>query len=213
MIRRLTTSRPGLALLALGLLGTGCATTSTVVPGRTMTLIDVQYPESRMSGVVLAPGEETPTNRFARALVREVSNEGFYKITDARNLGVRPGDLGKDAAKTGALVQSAPADAYLGVRLLDCAARPTSATETRGSGPSAVTVTLYWFAGECTAELTAFDAEGKTIKVLQKSGRWESSRQERPDSSSMQSQVLTNAVDDTARRIAREIRPSAEEKK
>jgi hypothetical protein len=95
------------------------------------------------------------------------------------------------------------------VRLLDCAARAASETERRGSGPDAVTVTVYFFRGECTAELTAWDPAGKILKVIQKNGRWDSPRQERADSGSMQSQALSNAVDDTARRIARELKPGA----
>ncbi len=211
MSLRLKTLRPGLALLALGLFATGCATTSpeTTLPGRKLALFDVQYPESRMTGVAMAAGEETPTVRMGRSLIRELGRDGRFEVLDARGAGVRPAELGQDAAKTAALVRAAPADAYLGVRLLDCAARAASETERRGSGPEAVTVTVYFFRGECTAELTAWDPAGKILKVIQKSGRWDSPRQERADSSSMQSQALTNAVDDTARRIARELKPGA----
>ena len=211
MSQRFKTPRPGAALLALGLLASACATTSaqTTLPGRTLALIDLQYPESRMTGVPMAPGEETATTRMSRALVRELGRDGRFQVVDARGAGVRPGELGKGAPKTAALLRDAPADAYLGVRLLDCAARPVTETERRGTGASAVDVTVYLFRGECTAELTAFEPTGKILTVLQKSGRWDSPRQERPDASSMQSQALTNAVDDTARRIARELQPAA----
>lgn len=198
-----------LVLLTLTLLTVGCATTMTVLPGKSLALIEVQYPESRMTGIPMAPGEDSATTRMARAILREIEREGFYQITDVRNLGVHASSLGKDEARTSALIKQAPADAYVGIRLLDCAARPMSATETRGTGPSAVTVTVYWYRGECTAELEAFEAGGKKLTILQKTGRWESPRQERRDESSMQSQALTLAVDDTARRLAREIRPTA----
>ena len=209
MIQSLRTLRPGIALLALGLFATGCATTApeTTLPGRNLALIDVQYPESRMSGVAMAAGEETPTARMGKSLIRELGRDGKFQVVDARGAGVRPAELGKDPAKTAALVRSAPADAYLGVRLLDCAARAITETERRGSGPTAVEVTVYLFRGECTAEMTAYDPTGKILKVLQKSGRWDSPRQERPDSGAMQSQALTNAVDNTANRIARELKP------
>lgn len=203
----------GLVLLTLALLTVGCATTMTVLPGKSLALIDVQYPDSRMTGVPMAPGEESATSRMAKAIMREIGREGFYTITDVRNLRVHPSSLGKDEAKTSALLKQAPADAYVGVRLLDCAARPQSATERRGSGQSAVTVTVYWYRGECTAELEAFDGGGKKLAILQKTGRWESPRQDRLDESAMQSQALTVAIDDTARRLAREIRPSADVKK
>jgi hypothetical protein len=210
MSQRFKTLRPGVALLALGLFATACASTSTqmTLPGRTLALIDLQYPESQMTGVAMAPGEETPTARMSRSLIRELGRDGRFQVVDARGAGVRPAELGKDAAKTAALLRGAPADAYLGVRLLDCAARAVTETERRGTGASAVDVTVYLFRGECTAELTAFDPTGKNLLVLQKSGRWDSPRQDRPDSTSMQSQALTNAVDDTARRIARELKPA-----
>lgn len=198
-----------LSVLAPALLASGCASTATVVPGKTLALIDVQYPESRMTGVAMAPGEETPTARMAQALVRQIGEAGRYQVVDARSAGVRPSDLGRDAAKTAALKQAAPADAYLGVRLLDCASRPTQETERRGSGPSAVEVTVYFFRAECTAELTAYDADGKSLAILQKSGRFDSPKQDRRDEASMQSQALTLAVDDTARRLARELQPTA----
>jgi len=213
MQRRLTALLPCVPALALALLASGCATTATVVPGKTLALIDVQYPEGRFTGVPMGTGEETPTVRVGRALLRELTREGLYEVRDVRGLRVRPADLGKDAAKTALLRRESPADAYLGVRLLDCAARPMSATETRGSGASAVTVTVYWFLGECDAEMTAFDADGKTLAILQKTGRWESPRQDRADGEAMQSQALTSAVDDVARRIAREVRPTAPAKK
>ena len=209
MTRTRTTPFAILCVLSLALLAAGCASTATVVPGRSLALLDVQYPESRMTGVVMSPGEEPATARMARALVREIGSVGLYQVTDARNLGIRPASLGKDAAQAAALLKAAPADAYLGVRLLDCASRAMSETERRGSGPSAVEVTVYFFRGECTAELTAFGADGATVATLQKTGRWDSPRQERPDASSMQSQALSNAVDDTARKLAREVRPSA----
>lgn len=198
-----------LPVLALGLLPAGCATTATVVPGRTIALLEVQYPEARMAGVPMAAGEETPTVRMGRALLREIEREGRYTVVDARGAGLRAADLGKDAARTASLRQSVPADAYLGVRLLDCAARQAQETERRGSGAQAVEVTVYYYRGECTAELTAFDPEGKVLAVLQKTGRWDSPRQERIDGSGMQSQALTNGVDDTARRLARELQPTA----
>ncbi len=81
--------------------------------------------------------------------------------------------------------------------------------ERRGSGATAVDVTVYFFRGECVPEVTAFDGAGKTIATLQRTGRWDSPRQERPDSASMQSQALSSAIEDAARRLARDIRPNA----
>lgn len=213
MSRRNSPLLAGLAAFTLGLLAAGCASSVTVVPGKSLALLDVYYPEGRMTGLPVAPGEETPTSRVGNALLREIGREGQYKISDARSLRMHARDFGKDPKNAATLAQLSPADAYLAVKLLDCAARPQRATETRGSGSSAVTVTVYWFAGECTAELTAFDAGGKSLAIVQKTGRWDSPKQERPDEASMQTQALSLAVDDTARRIARELRPSAAEKK
>ena len=210
MSQRVKSQRLGIALLALGLISTACASISpeTILPGRTLALIDLRYPESRMSGMAMAPGEETPTVRMSRSLLRELGRDGRFQVADARGVGVRPAELGKDPAKTAALLRAAPADAYLGVRLLGCVARAATEIERRGSGASAVDVTVYLFRGECTAELTAYDPTGRILTVLEKSGRWDSPRQDRPDSSAMQSQALTNAVDDAARRIARELKPA-----
>lgn len=210
MIRPKTLSASGFALLVLGVLTTGCASTVTVVPGKSLALLEVTYPESRMTGVVLATsGETTPMARMGEAIVRELSRDGVYAVADARAQGVHASDLGKDAAKTAALRQAVPADAYVAVKLLDCAARPITETERRGTGASAVEVTVYLFRGECTAELTAFDPDGKTLAVVQKTGRWDSPRQDRPDGSAMQSQAMSNGIDDVARRIARDVRPTA----
>ena len=74
-------------------------------------------------------------------------------------------------------------------------------------------VTVYFFRGECAPEVTAFDAAGKTLATLQQTGRWDSPRQERPDSAAIQYQALWAAIDDAARRLAREIRPEAAAKK
>ena len=209
MNRRISPLVSGFALLALGLVATGCASTVTVVPGKTLALVEVTYPESRMTGVVLPSGEASPMTRMGQAILRELGRDGVYQVSDARGKGVHVVDLGKDAAKTAALRQAVPADAYVGVRLLDCAARQVTETERRGTGSSATEVTVYLFRGECTAELTAFDPDGKTIAVIQKTGRWDSPRQERPDGDAMQSQALSNGVDDAARRIARDVRPTA----
>lgn len=212
MNRRLTRSLSGLAPLVLALLATGCASSVTVVPGRTLALASVEYPDGTKAVTVQA-GEESPALRFTKAFLRELEREKQYEIVDARNRGVRYADLGKNSAKTEALHREVPADAYLSVRLLGCGAVPTTERERRGSGATAVEVTVYFFHGECTPEVTVFDATGKTLATVQQTGRWDSPRQDRPDSSAMQSQALVSAIEDAARRLAREIRPESAAKK
>lgn len=207
MSRRLTRLLSGLVPPVLALVSTACATSATVVPGRTLALASVEYPDGARAVAVQA-GEESPATRFAKAFLRELEREKQYQVVDARNRGVRYADLGKSSAKTEALHRDVPADAYLSVRLLGCSAAPTTERERRGSGSSAIEVTVYFFRGECIPEVTAFDATGKTVATLQRTGRWDSPRQERPDSAAMQSQALTSAIDDAARRLAREIRPA-----
>ncbi len=208
MIRRKLPLLPGFALAVLVFAAAGCATTATVVPGKSLALVEVTYPEMRMSGVVLDTGEATPMTRMADSLIHQFKTVGVYDLKDARG-SMHVSNLATDAAARAALRQKFPADAYLGVQLLGCGAGQQRETERRGTGASAVEVTVYFFRGECTAELTAFDPEGKTIATLQKTGRWDSPRQDRPDSSQMGSQALSLAIEDTARRLAREIRPTA----
>ena len=208
MIRRRTLALAGLAPLLLSLLATGCASSGTIVPGRTLALASVEYPDGTRAVAVQA-GEEPPATRFAKAFAREMARTKRYELVDARGRGVRYADLGKASPKTEALHRDVPADAYLAVRLLGCQANQTSERERRGSGNSAVEVTVYFFRAECVPELTAFDAAGKVIATLQRTGRWDSPRQDRPDSAAMQSQALSSAIDDAARRLASELQPTA----
>ena len=197
-----------IAPLLLSLLATGCASSGTVIPGRTLALASVEYPDG-VKAVAVQAGETSPAARFGEAFLRAMGKEKQYEVIDARNRGVKYADLGKASARTEALHRDVPADAYLSVRLLGCSAAPTTERERRGSGPSSVEVTVYFFRAECAPELTAFDATGKTIATLQRTGRWDSPRQDRPDSAAMQSQALTTAIDDAARRLASELRPTA----
>jgi hypothetical protein len=208
MSRRRTLLLSGLAPLLLSLLATGCASSGTVIPGHTLALASIEYPDGTKAVTVQA-GEASPAARFGEAFLRAMEKQKQYQVVDARNRGVRYADLGKASARTEALHRDVPADAYLTVRLLGCAANPTSERERRGSGSSSVEVTVYFFRAECVPELTAFDATGKVLATLQRTGRWDSPRQDRPDSASMQSQALTSAIEDAARRLAAELRPSA----
>lgn len=208
MTRRKLPLLPGFALFVLVFVAAGCASTATVVPGKTLALVEVTYPEMRMSGVVLDTGEATPMTRMAESLLHQFGAEKAYEVKDARGR-AHFSSLATDPAAMAAFRQAVPADGYLGVQLLGCSAMPRTETERRGSGPGAVEVTVYFYRGECTAELTALDPEGKKVAVLQKTGRYDSPRQDRQDSSQMGSQALTLAIEDTARRIAREVRPTA----
>lgn len=208
MNRRLTKLLSGIAPLVLALIATGCATSATVVPGRTLALASVEYPEG-FGAVALQAGDSSPTARFAQSFLRELGREKQYEVVDARNRGAKFADLGKSSARTEALHRDVPADAYLAVRVYDCSARPMTETELRGQ----TRVTVYFFRGECAPEVTAFDATGKILATVQQIGRWDSPRQDRPDSVTVQSQALSAAIDDAAKRLAREIRPTAAEKK
>lgn len=208
MNRRLTSLLSGIAPLVLALITTGCATSATVVPGHKLALASVEYPEG-FRAVALQSGEQTPTARFADSFLRELGKEKRYEIVDARNRGAKYADLGKSSARTEALHRDVPADAYLAVRVYACEARPMTERERRGT----VDITVYFFRGECAPEVTAFDATGKVLATVQQTGRWDSPRQERPDGVTVQSQALWAAIDDAARRLSREIRPEAAEKK
>ena len=208
MIRQKVPLLPGFALSVLAFASAGCASTATVVPGKSLALVEVTYPEMRMSGVVLDTGEATPMTRMADSLLNQFKSQGAYEVKDARGR-AHFSSLATDPAAMAAFRQAVPADGYLGVQLLGCSAMPKTETERRGSGASAVEVTVYFYRGECTAELTALDPEGKKIAVLQKTGRYDTPRQDRQDSSQMGSQALPLAIEDTARRIAREVRPTA----
>jgi hypothetical protein len=207
MNRRLARIHSGLTSLAIAFLTTGCASSGTVVPGRTLALVSVEYPEGFRSVAVQA-GDEPPTSRFATSFLRELGKENRYQVVDARNRGAKHADLGKSSARAEALRRDVPADAYLAVRLFGCESRPMSEVETRGQ----TRVTVYFFRGECAPEVTAFDGAGKTLATVQQTGRIDSPRQDRPDSAAVQYQTLWAAIDDAARRLAREIQPEAAKK-
>ena len=208
MSRRLSRPLSSFATLALALVAGACASSATIVPGHTLALASVEYPEG-FKAVALQSGEELPTARFAQSFLRELGREKRYQVVDARNRGAKFADLGKSSARTEALHRDVPADAYLAVRVFGCEARPMTERERRGT----VDVTVYFFRGECAPEVTAFDATGKVLATLQQTGRWDSPRQDRPDSVAVQSQALSAAIDDAARRLAKEIRPEAAAKK
>jgi hypothetical protein len=91
-------------------------------------------------------------------------------------------------------------DATLAVKLLACGAWPSSATEFGRQ--------VHWYAGECTAELTARDATGKALATLQHTGRWDSPRQERPGGRREKAEAVTAAIDDLAVRLAAGLEPA-----
>ncbi len=121
MIRRKMPLLPGFALSVLVLAAAGCASTATVVPGKSLALVEVTYPEMRMSGVVLDTGDSTPMARMADSLFHQFKSEGAYELKDARGT-MHVSNLATDAAARAALRQRFPADAYLGVQLLGCSA-------------------------------------------------------------------------------------------
>jgi tetratricopeptide (TPR) repeat protein len=221
MKQRPTASCPRVrVLLVSALLTAGCGssgsglTVSRLAPARSslgaarsLAIIDARYPEARQAAPVATTSNESYSARISRMLVMDLSAGDIFQVVDARKLGVRPAEVGHDAGRTAILLQAAPADAYLGIRLLGCAAPLMSATEQRGSGSGSVSVTVYWYQGECVAEMTALDREGKTIATVQQTGRWESSRQDRAEGGAIQETALNNAIDDAAKRLAAEIKP------
>jgi hypothetical protein len=198
MNRSLSPARP--ALLALAVLCSGCASTATVVPVRTLALVDVGFAEGRFDGSAVVSGEDSPSSQLGRALLRELARAGRFEVSDAR----RPGASAVDAAEGGTPSatprREVPADATLAVKLLACGAWPSSATEFGRQ--------VHWYAGECTAELTARDATGKALATLQQTGRWDSPRQERPGGRREKAEAVTAAVDDLAVRLAAGLEPA-----
>ncbi len=181
-------------------LASGCASTSTpALPPGTLALLDVSWTAGRFDASGVVPGEEAATSQLGRALLRELSRTGA--IIDARGVQARPADLGRDEAKTAALLAAAPADFYLAVRVVSCGAWPASSQE---GGPPAA-----WYAGECSAELTALDRSGKTVTTLHETGRWDSPRRDRLEGKRMQAEAVSRTVDATAERLAHELRPAA----
>jgi len=179
MSRSFSFTRP--AVLALAVLCSGCATTAAVVPARTLALVDVRFAEGRFDGSAVVYGEESPSSKLAKALLRELGRTGRFEVSDARDSAAGPGG-------------GAPADATLEVRLLACGAWPSSATEFGRQ--------VHWYAGECTAELTARDSAGKTLAAFQKTGRWDSAHRESLEGKRTMAQAVAAAVDDLAVRLA-----------
>lgn len=188
-----------LTLLALAVLGPGCASTTTVLPARTLALADVRFAEGRFDASALVSGEASPSSQLASALLRELARTGRFEVSDARPAG----DTVDRAAGTRAAAvpsrERETADAVLSVRILACGAWPSSATEFGR--------TVYWYAGECNAELTARDAAGTVLATLQRTGRWESARQERSEGRRVQARAVTAAIDDLAVRLAADLAP------
>lgn len=188
------------ALLVLAVLSSGCASTATVVPAQTLALVDVRFAEGRFDGSALVSGEDSPSDQLAKALLRELAREGRFEVSDAR----RP-RVSADVAVVGGTPSAAPrregpADATLAVKLLACGAWSSSATEFGRQ--------VHWYAGECTAELTARDATGKALATLQQTGRWDGPRQERPGGRREKAEAVTAAIDDLSVRLAAGLEPA-----
>jgi hypothetical protein len=198
MNRSLSSFRP--ALLALAVLCSGCASTAAVVPARTLALVDVRFAEGRFDGSALVSGEDSPSEQLAKALLRELARAGRFEVSDARRPGASADDAAQGETPAAAPRREAPGDATLAVRLLACGAWPSSATEFGR--------TVHWYAGECTAELTARDATGKALATLQETGRWDSPRQERPGGRREKAEAVTAAIDDLAVRLAAGLKPA-----
>lgn len=196
--------RPGrLSALALTLPGLllagGCATSTSDVAAlsaRSIALVDVSWAEGRFDASAAVSGEEPPTSQVARALLRELGKSGAWTVSDARPL---QGRAGEPAPAPAPPPGAAPADAALSVRLLACGAWPSSAREFGRE--------VYWYAGECSAELVARDAGGRVLATLQQTGRWDSARQGQPEGRRVQAQAVSNAVADVAARLAAALRP------
>ncbi len=187
-------------LVSLALLSAGCATTKTVLPGNALALVDVRFAEGRFDGSALVSGEDSPSSQLAHALLRELAIGGRFEVSDAR----RPDGSAVDGAEgrtpSATPRREVPADATLEVKLLACGAWPSSATEFGRQ--------VHWYAGECTAELTARDATGRPLAKLQQTGHWDSPRQERLEGRRVKAQALTAAIDDLAVRLAADLRPA-----
>lgn len=209
MSRSVASAAGALVLAALALLPTACASTPGSVPvaARSLALLDVGYAQGRFERFAVAPGEEAPSSQVGRSLLVHLSRKGRFVVTDGRDLGLRPGDLARDLAKSATLRAEAPADAWLAARLLACGAWPQQANEARGATASSGTVTVYWFAGECTLELDVLDAQGVVLAKLQETGRWDSPRRESPQGRLVQGQATAAAIDDAARLLADRLVP------
>lgn len=192
--------RPLPALLALALLSSGCAPTATVVSARSLALADVRYAEGRFDASALVSGEESPSSQLAKALLRELSRTGRFEVSDARSPEARAAGPAEGSARDASPRPEVPAEATVSVRILACGAWPSSATEFGR--------TAHWYAGECTAELTARDAAGAVLATLQRTGRWESAKREGSEGRRAQAQTVTAAIDDLAVRLAADLAPA-----
>ena len=125
-----------------GSVATGCASSATVVPGRTLALASVEYPEGFRRPSSLQAGEEPPTARFAQSFLRELGKEKRYEVVDARNRGATSADLGKDSgegprpsAATSRPTPTSPS-ASSAARPADAARRSTGAARSRSPSTS-----------------------------------------------------------------------------
>ena len=188
------------ALLALAVLTSGCASTATVIPVRSLALVDLRFAEGRFDGSAVVSGEDSPSEQLARALLRELARAGRFEVSDARRSRVSADDAAHGETPAAAPRREAPGDATLAVKLLACGAWPSSATEFGRQ--------VHWYAGECTAELAARDATGKALATLQETGRWDSPRQERPGGRREKAEAVTAAIEDLAVRLAAALKPA-----
>jgi len=179
------------------LIAGGCATSSphaAPLSVRSLALVDVSWAEGRFDASAAVSGEEAQTSQLARALLRELGKDGAWAVTDARPPKDRPAEAAPPEA-------GPPAEASLSVKLLACGAWPTSSREFGRE--------VHWYAGECTAEVVARDAGGRTLATLQRTGRWDSARQDRLEGRKVQAQAVSNAVLDVAARLAAGLSPGA----
>lgn len=172
-------------------------------PARKLALIDARS----VSGLVVTTADlaEKPADRMARMLVLDLGRDGAFEVVDAR----RPGfhlEVGADAARTAALVEAVPADAYLSLQVHDCLATVSTETRRRGTGTDATDVPLVSYRGECEAGLKVHGPDGALLSDVRKKGRWDGPSRDAAATTEMYAVALAGAVDAVSRKLADDLR-------
>ena len=202
------------ALLVSFTLTTACSSAG-VAPNRTgpgspglgsarkLALIDARS----VNGLVITTADlgEKPADRLARILVLDLGRDGAFEVVDARKPGFHL-EVGADAARTAALVESVPADAYLSLQVHDCLATVSTETQRHGTGTDTADVQLFSYRGDCEAGLKVQGPDGTLLADVRKRGRWDSPSREAATTREMYGVALEKAVDAVTRQLADSLR-------
>jgi tetratricopeptide (TPR) repeat protein len=206
---RFASSRDGstppvrLALLVLVLTVSGCG------PGVSVArVVPAPYNLGNVKTVALLEARGTgPVDRFVNTLMYEERQRGFYSIVDARRYHVRNTDLARDRKGAAPLLKEVAADVFLEVRLWGCTSvLQNESVKKKDKDGHEYRKTLYWYRGECNAELDIVDGDGRELASFEVKGTHDGVKYEEPKDYE-QEPALSRAVDEAAERAAGQFTP------